>query len=92
LAGTPHSLAGEARHQLHLVRLVHGAKDALRQLLDGLGSSTFRTDDPLYRAAQDVAVLATHARGPDYDVVMDRHARWILGLGLEPGDPGTRLA
>jgi alkylation response protein AidB-like acyl-CoA dehydrogenase len=92
LAGVPHSLENEARHQLHLVHLVHGAKDALRKLLDGLGSSTYRTDDPVYRAAQDVAVLATHARGPDYDVVMDRHARWMLGLGMEPGDPGTRLA
>jgi alkylation response protein AidB-like acyl-CoA dehydrogenase len=92
LAGIPHSLANEARHQLHLVHLVHGAKDALRLLLDGLGSSSYRTGDPLFRAAQDVAVLATHARGPDYDVVMDRHARWMLGLGVEPGDPGTRLA
>ena len=53
-----------------------------------------RAPAPAERAArwwQDVSTLATHAHGPDYDVVMDRHARGLLGLGAEPGDPGTRL-
>jgi alkylation response protein AidB-like acyl-CoA dehydrogenase len=91
LAGEPPSLEGEARAQLHLVRFIHGIKDALRLLLDGLGSSTYRTNDPIFCVAQDVSVLATHAHGPDYDVVMDRHARLLLGIGMEAGDPGTRL-
>jgi hypothetical protein len=37
-------------------------------------------------------MLATHALGTDYDVVMDRHARALLGLGAEPGDPAARIA
>jgi alkylation response protein AidB-like acyl-CoA dehydrogenase len=91
LAGVPPSPESEARAQLHLVYFVHGVKDALRQLIDGLGSSTYRTDDPIFRITQDVGVLATHAQGPDYDVVMDRHARGLLGLGAEAGDPRTKL-
>jgi hypothetical protein len=91
VAGEGATPASEARAQLHLVYFVHGVKDALRQLIDGLGSSTYRTDDPIFRITQDVSVLATHAQGPDYDVVMDRHARGLLGLGAEAGDPATRL-
>jgi alkylation response protein AidB-like acyl-CoA dehydrogenase len=91
LAGQEPTPDSEARAQLHLVWFVHGVKDALRQLLDGLGSSTYRNDDPIFRITQDVSVLATHAQGPDYDVVMDRHARGLLGLGMEQGDPATRL-
>jgi alkylation response protein AidB-like acyl-CoA dehydrogenase len=91
LAGEEASPEAEARAQLHLVYFVHGIKDALRHLIDGLGSSTYRIDDPIFRITQDVSVLATHAQGPDYDVVMDRHARNLLGLGAEEGDPKTRL-
>jgi alkylation response protein AidB-like acyl-CoA dehydrogenase len=91
LAGETPTPESEARAQLHLVYFVHGIKDALRQLIDGLGSSTYRTNDPIFRITQDVSVLATHAQGPDYDVVMDRHARGLLGLGPEPGDPRTKL-
>lgn len=91
LAGEKPSPEREARAQLHLVEFVHGVKDALRHLMDGLGSSSYRSDDPVFRMTQDVSTLATHAHGPDYDVVMDRHARGLLGLGAEPGDPGTRL-
>jgi alkylation response protein AidB-like acyl-CoA dehydrogenase len=81
----------EARAQLHLVHFVHGVKNALRHLLDGMGSSTSRCDDPVFRMTHDVSALATHIHGPDYDVVMDRHARNLLGLGMEAGDPQTRL-
>lgn len=91
MAGEGASPAREARAQLHLVQFVHGIKDALRDLMDGMGSSGYRSDDPIFRMTQDVSILATHAHGPDYDVVMDRHARGLLGLGAEPGDPGTRL-
>jgi alkylation response protein AidB-like acyl-CoA dehydrogenase len=91
MAGEAPTPQSEARAQLHLVFFVHGVKDALRHLIDGLGSSTYRTNDPIFRITQDVGVLATHAQGPDYDVVMDRHARGLLGLGPEPGDPRTKL-
>jgi len=90
-AGEGASPLREARAQLHLVHFVHGTKSALRHLMDGMGSSGYRSDDPIFRMTQDVSILATHAHGPDYDVVMDRHARSLLGLGAEPGDPGTRL-
>ncbi len=90
-AGEQPTPQSEAEAQLHLVFFVHGAKDALRQLIDGLGSSTYRRNDPIFRITQDVGVLATHAQGPDYDVVMDRHARGLLGLGAEQGDPRTKL-
>jgi alkylation response protein AidB-like acyl-CoA dehydrogenase len=91
VAGETPTPMSEAKAQLHLVHFVHGIKDALRQLIDGLGSSTYRTGDPIFRITQDVSVLATHAQGPDYDVVMDRHARGLLGMGAELGDPRTKL-
>jgi 3-hydroxy-9,10-secoandrosta-1,3,5(10)-triene-9,17-dione monooxygenase len=91
IAREPPTAESEAKAQLHLVYFVHGIKDAMRQLIDGLGSSTYRKNDPIFRITQDVGVLATHAQGPDYDVVMDRHARGLLGLGAEPGDPRTKL-
>jgi 3-hydroxy-9,10-secoandrosta-1,3,5(10)-triene-9,17-dione monooxygenase len=37
-------------------------------------------------------MITTHALGGDYDIVMDRHPRWMLGLGMEAGDPATRFA
>lgn len=92
LAGLPQAPEDEARSQLHLVSYAHGIKDAMRLLVDGLGSSGYRTDDPIYRMSQDVSMLATHALGTDYDVVMDRHARWLLDLGAAAGDPMTRIA
>jgi hypothetical protein len=90
LTGAPSTLETEAQAQLHLFYFLHGIKDALRLLLDGLGSSTYRTDTPLYRIAQDVGMMVTHGRGGDADLHMDRLARWLLGLGMQPGDPGTR--
>ena len=91
LAGLPPTLESEANNGLHFIHFLHGIKDALRLLVDGLGTSTYRTNNPLYRIAQDLGMLATHGLGADYDLFMDRHARWVLGLGLQPGDPGTRL-
>ena len=45
------------------------------------------------RAAwDDVAVISTHALDGGYDVVMDCHVCWLLGVGLAVGDPGTRLS
>jgi 3-hydroxy-9,10-secoandrosta-1,3,5(10)-triene-9,17-dione monooxygenase len=90
-AKIPPSLEGEAAMQIHLVTIVHGVKEALRQLVDGNGSSGYRTGDPILRAALDVGAIATHALGADYDTTMDRHARWLLGMGLGPDDPVARM-
>ena len=39
----------------------------------------------------DIAVVSTHAIHGEYDVMMDRYARWLLGMGFAPGDPGYRM-
>jgi len=54
--------------------------------VDGSGSSAYRLDDPLQRYFRDSAVLASHL-GLDWDVVTERGARWLLGLGRLPTDP-----
>jgi alkylation response protein AidB-like acyl-CoA dehydrogenase len=88
---TPPTLEGEAAMQLHLNTIVHGVKDALRQLVDGNGSSGYRTGDQILRSSLDVGAIATHSLGADYDSLMDRHARWLLGMGLGPNDPVARM-
>ena len=91
-AGITPTLESEARSQLHNVALVNGIKDALQSLMDGLGSSGYKSDDPIRRMSGDVAAFATHALGPDFDSTMDRYARWVMGLGAEAGDPVARIA
>ena len=90
--GIAPTLESEARSQLHNVSLVNGIKDALYSLMDGLGSSGYKSDDPIRRMTGDCAAFATHALGPDFDSNMDRYARWVMGLGAEPGDPVARIA
>lgn len=91
-SGRPMSLEDEANMGLHGVFLMQTIKDAARLLVDGLGTSGYRADDPIRRMSSDVAMISTHLLGGDYDIVMDRHARWALGLGMDPGDPMTRFA
>lgn len=89
--GTPQTLEEEARAQLHILTLRFTVKDALRDLVDGNGSSGYRADNHLRRMSSDIAMVATHAAHGEYDVMLDRYARWLLGLGLADGDPGTRM-
>ncbi len=91
-AGIAPTLESEARSQLHSVALINGIKDTLQSLMDGLGSSGYRSDDPMRRMTGDAGAFATHALGPDFDNNMDRYARWILDLPAEPGDPVARIA
>ena len=77
---------------LHGVSMMQGIKDAARLLVDGFGTSGYRADDQIRRISSDIAMITTHALGGDYDIVMDRHARWVLGLGMDAGDPATRFA
>ena len=48
-AGIAPTLESEARSQLHNVTLVNGIKDAAHSLMDGLGSSGYKSDDPIRR-------------------------------------------
>jgi 3-hydroxy-9,10-secoandrosta-1,3,5(10)-triene-9,17-dione monooxygenase len=91
-SGRPMSLEDEANMGLHGVFLMQTMKDAARLLVDGLGTSGYRADDPIRRMSSDIAMISTHLLGGDYDIVMDRHARWALGLGMDAGDPMTRFA
>ena len=86
------TLEDEACMGLHGVSVMQGIKDAARLLVDGFGTSGYRADDQIRRMSSDVAMISTHLLGGDYDIVMDRHARWLLGLGMDPGDPMTRFA
>jgi alkylation response protein AidB-like acyl-CoA dehydrogenase len=89
--GVPQTLEEEARNGLHGVTILRTVRDALRELVDGNGSSGYRSDNILRRMSQDIAMISTHAVHGEYDVMMDRHARWLLGMGLAPGDPGARM-
>jgi hypothetical protein len=88
----PQTLLEEARMGLDGVSVMQGIKDAARLLVDGFGTSGYRADDQIRRTSRDVAMITTHVLGGDYDVVMDRHARWVLGLGMDAADPATRFA
>jgi 3-hydroxy-9,10-secoandrosta-1,3,5(10)-triene-9,17-dione monooxygenase len=89
--GRPQTLEEEARAQLHILTLRHTVRDTLRDLVDGNGTSGYRSDNHLRRMSADVAMVSTHAVHGEYDVMMDRYARWLLGMGFAPGDPGARM-
>jgi|SRR5882757_5842414 len=91
-SGEPASLETEALTGLNGITVQQIVKEATRALLDGFGTSSYHGDDQLRRLAADTAMITTHGLGGDYDVFMERHSRWVLGLGLAPGDPRTRLA
>lgn len=89
--GTAPTMEEEAREQLHIQFIRQTVKNTLRDLVDSNGTSTHKADNQLRRASGDIAMLSTHALNGEYDVAMDRNARWLLGLGLSAGDPGARL-
>jgi alkylation response protein AidB-like acyl-CoA dehydrogenase len=89
--GRAQTLEEEARAQLHILYLRHAARDAIRDLVDGNGTSGYRADNHLRRMSADIAMVSTHAVHGEYDVMMDRYARWLLGMGFAPGDPGHRM-
>jgi len=80
------SLEEQGQLDLDLATTTHLCKNAIASLLDGCGSSSFQLADPLQRHFRDLAVLGSHL-GNDWDVVVDRGARFILGLGRLPTDP-----
>jgi len=80
------SLEEQGQLTLDQVSVAHAAKDAIRSLLDGVGSSPYSLDDPLQRRLRDIHVIANHL-GQDFDVVAERGSRWLLGLGRNATDP-----
>jgi 3-hydroxy-9,10-secoandrosta-1,3,5(10)-triene-9,17-dione monooxygenase len=89
--GTPQTLEEEADGGLHGVTILRTVRETLRELVDGNGSSGYRSDNHLRRMSIDIAMISTHAVHGEYDVMMDRYARWLLGMGFAPGDPGARM-
>jgi 3-hydroxy-9,10-secoandrosta-1,3,5(10)-triene-9,17-dione monooxygenase len=89
--GTPQTLEEEASGGLHSGMILRMVRETLRELVDGNGSSGYRSDNHLRRMSADIAMLSTHAVHGEYDVMMDRYARWLLGMGVAPGDPGARM-
>jgi alkylation response protein AidB-like acyl-CoA dehydrogenase len=89
--GQPPTMEEEAREQLHIQFIRQTAKSTLRELVDANGSSGYKSDNHLRRMSSDIAMLSTHALNGEYDLAMDRNARWLLGLGWAPGDPADRL-
>lgn len=89
--GTPQTLEEEASSGLHSATILRSVRDTLRELVDGNGSSGYRSDNHLRRMSADIAMLSTHAVHGEYDVMVDRYARWLLGMGFAPGDPGARM-
>ena len=89
--GTPQTLEEEANGGLHGVTILRTVRDTMRELVDGNGSSGYKSDNHLRRMSVDIAMISTHAVHGEYDVMMDRYARWLLGMGFAPGDPGARM-
>lgn len=90
--GQPQSLEAESALGLHTLRLLQSAMQASRSLVDGSGSSVYNRSEELRKIATDISMMGTHALFSDYDIVIDRHARWTLGMGLSAEDPQVRLS
>lgn len=72
---------------LDTTAIYHGAKDALRLLVDSVGgSSIYRSDEPLQRMSRDMGMIATHLLMGDYDVLWGKAARLVLGIDVQPGE------
>ena len=79
-------LAEDGQLALDVATVTHLAKGAIASLVDGCGSGVFSLDDPIQRFHRDVTVMASHLAN-DWDVVTERGARYVLGVGRAPGDP-----
>ena len=72
------------------ITIAHTAKDAVRLVADGSGSSAYQLDNPIQRYLRDVSVIANHV-GHDWDSTTERAGRWMLGLGRNATDPFPQL-
>lgn len=80
------SLEEEGQLSLDLVTIGHLCKDAVRSIMDGVGSSAFNLANPLPRYMRDVDVMVSWP-GMDWDIVTERGTRWVLGMGRSATDP-----
>jgi alkylation response protein AidB-like acyl-CoA dehydrogenase len=80
------TLEEQGQLDLDLAKVTRLCKAAIASLIEGCGSSALQLDDPLQRFWRDTGILATHL-GNDWDVVVERGARFVLGLGRLPTDP-----
>lgn len=65
---------------------VHLSQEAIGELCDGVGSSAYKSDDPLQRYRRDVNVIANHVFH-ERDICVERATRLVLGLGPVATDP-----
>jgi alkylation response protein AidB-like acyl-CoA dehydrogenase len=82
----PWTIEEEGQFGLDMISIGHLCKDAIRMIMDGVGSSAFNLDNPLPRYMRDVDVMVSWP-GMDWDIVSERGTRWILGMGRSPTDP-----
>lgn len=80
------SIEEQGKTMMAMLAILHGAKDALRSLLDTMGgSSAYRNSGLLQRQVRDVGAMSTHLILGDYHVLAERAARWMLGM-CSPAD------
>jgi len=76
----------EGQIALDYLTVAQMCKEAVREILDGCGSSAFQLSNPLQRYLRDIDVIANHL-GHDTDSLAERGSRWLLGLDRLPTDP-----
>jgi alkylation response protein AidB-like acyl-CoA dehydrogenase len=76
----------EGQIALDYLTVAQMCKEAVREILDGSGSSAYALANPLQRYLRDVDVIANHL-GHDTDSLAERGSRWVLGLDRLPTDP-----
>jgi 3-hydroxy-9,10-secoandrosta-1,3,5(10)-triene-9,17-dione monooxygenase len=76
----------EGQMALDYLTVAQMSKEAVREILDGSGTSAYALDNPLQRYLRDVDVIANHL-GHDTDSLAERGSRWLLGLDRLPTDP-----
>jgi alkylation response protein AidB-like acyl-CoA dehydrogenase len=81
-----YSQVEEGQIALDNLTVAQMSKEAVREILDGSGSSAFALANPLQRYLRDVDVIANHL-GHDVDSLAERGSRWLLGLDRLPTDP-----
>jgi 3-hydroxy-9,10-secoandrosta-1,3,5(10)-triene-9,17-dione monooxygenase len=72
-----------ARLRAQVVNATSLARDAVRRVVDVLGTSVHRSDHPIQRAVRDITVATGHVLH-DRTAAMELHGRVLLGLPPQP--------
>jgi alkylation response protein AidB-like acyl-CoA dehydrogenase len=86
VAGELWSIEEEGQFGLDIVTVGHLCLQAVRLIMDGVGTSAYDLSNPLPRYLRDMEVMMSWP-GMDWDIVTERGARWVLGLGRAEHDP-----